>query len=236
MKELQLLCHEKEKGADERNEFLFDFSDRPDTFFGANLRERRLLCSRIHNYCVFSHHIDKCRCDHGVNPWLQCTETDPCIFHHDVGKCQCNRVAMTIGQDESVFHAYILGLCVDTTTIIITTVTITTTVPLRSFIPLLSPTQLCLTGNKTWYVQNKVGLRKKSNGPGCHVSAFVGYALGFGVKVLDACGVLKRANQKREGTTSAVDDSPKVKLVCNPAIRYVCVCVDGVCGWAGVDR
>ena len=110
MKELQLLCHEKEKDADERNEFLFDFSDRPDTFFGANLRERRLLCSRIHNYCVFSHHIDKCRCDHGVNPWLQCTDTDPCIFHHDVGKCQCNRVAMTIGQDESVFHAYILGL------------------------------------------------------------------------------------------------------------------------------
>lgn len=110
MKELQLLCREKEKGADERNEFLFDFSDRHDTFFGANLRERRLLCSRIHNYCVFSHHIDKCRCDHGVNPWLRCTDTDPCIFRHDVGKCRCDRVAMTIGQDESVFHAYILGL------------------------------------------------------------------------------------------------------------------------------
>ena len=33
MKELQLLCHEKEKGADERNEFLFDFSDRPEPIY-----------------------------------------------------------------------------------------------------------------------------------------------------------------------------------------------------------
>ena len=67
------------------------------------------------------------------------------------------------------------------------------------------------------------------------MSAFVGYALGFGLKVLDACGVLKRANQKRNETTSAVDDSPKVKLVCNPAIRSVlcvlCVCV--LCMWVG---
>ena len=91
---------------------------------------------------------------------------------------------------------------------------------------------MCLHLCCTWYVQNKVGLRKKANGPGCHVSAFVGYALGFGLKVLDACGVLKRANQKREETKSAVDDSPKVKLVCNPATRSVlCVCVVYVGGW-----
>ena len=120
MKELQLLCQEKAKETDERNEFLFDFHDRDDLFFGSDLRERRRLSCRIHNYCVFSHSVEKCRCDQGINPWLQCTRTEPCIFHHDVGKCRCNRVAMTIGQDESVFHAYILGLYAFTITITIT--------------------------------------------------------------------------------------------------------------------
>ena len=91
---------------------------------------------------------------------------------------------MTLGQDESVFHAYILG-------------------------------------NKTWYVLNKVGLRKKSNGPGCHVSAFVGYVLGFGLRVPPDImrDVLSRCNRKRDCETSAVDDNPKVPLKENPAIR-----------------
>ena len=59
---------------------------------------------------------------------------------------------MTIGQDERVFNAYILGTRICTRT------------------------HATYTGNKTWYVQqNKVGLHTKSNGPECHVSVFVGH-------------------------------------------------------------
>ena len=81
-----------------------------------------------------------------------------------------------------------------------------------------------MTGNKTWYVQNKVGLRKKANGPGCHVSAFTSYGLGFGVKVPNTSEVLRRANEAREGEAYAVDDSVKNQLVVNPAIR-LCACL-----------
>ena len=82
------------------------------------------------------------------------------------------------------------------------------------------------TGNKTWYVQNQVGLRKKSNGPGCHVSAFVGHVLGFGMRGVggDTDNVLKRCNQVRKDQKSAVDNKPKVKLSCNPAIRCLFFC------------
>ena len=88
------------------------------------------------------------------------------------------------------------------------------------------------TGNKTWYVQNQVGLRKKSNGPGCHVSAFVGHVLGFGMRGVggDTDNVLKRCNQVREDQNSAVDNKPKAKVSCNPAIRCLfCVACDTVC-------
>ena len=78
------------------------------------------------------------------------------------------------------------------------------------------------TGNKTWYVQNKVGLRKKSNGPGCHVSAFVGHSLGFGLRVSDTVDVLRRCNGKRMREKSSVDNEPKVTIGRNPAVRFVC--------------
>ena len=53
-------------------------------------------------------------------------------------------------------------------------------------------------GNKTWYVQGKVGLRGKSNGPGCHVSAFVGHSLGFGLRMIDHDTVLRLCNENRD--------------------------------------
>ena len=73
-------------------------------------------------------------------------------------------------------------------------------------------------------------MRKKSNGPGCHVSAFVGYALGFGLGVKDLHDVLRRCNENRQGQSSDVDDTPKEPLRTNPAIRYVsmCLCVECV--------
>ena len=101
--------NEKKKPSDERNEFLFSFEERDEEFFGDTLKERRRVCSSINNSCVFSHSVDSCRCDEGVSPWLTATAGSPCLFHHDSGCCKCDRVAMTIGQDESVFHAYILG-------------------------------------------------------------------------------------------------------------------------------
>ena len=88
-------------------------------------------------------------------------------------------------------------------------------------------------GNKTWYVQNQVGLRKKSNGPGCHVSAFVSPVLGFGLHSIGRSStydVLRRCNYVREREKSAIDNRPKSTLCCNPAIRCVfvralCVCL-----------
>ena len=103
------LVVERKKDPEERNEFLFTFSDRPDNFFGATLKERQRVCCSIHNCCVFSHTVEQCRCDEGVSPWAKATERSPCIFHHDVDCCKCDRIAMTVGQDESVFHAYLLG-------------------------------------------------------------------------------------------------------------------------------
>ena len=199
--DLKNLLLERAKDPDERNEFLFCFKDRPHSFFGASLEERRRLCCSIHNYCIFSHTAAECRCDEGVSPWQKTTARKPCIYHHDPECCKCDRVALTLGQDESVFHAYILGMSPPATTH-----------PPRTH----APTHL---GNKTWYVRGKVGLRKKSNGPGCHVSAFVGYALGFGLKVKDLDDVLRRCNETREGQGSDVDDTPKVALRTNPAIR-----------------
>ena len=108
--DLAKLLLEKKKDPDERNEFLFSFNDRPHTFFGASPEERRKVCCSIHNYCIFSHTTDECRCDEGVSPWQKASARKPCIFHHDPGCCKCDRVALTVGQDESVFHAYILGM------------------------------------------------------------------------------------------------------------------------------
>ena len=100
---------EKNKAPEDRNEFLFSFEKRDEGFFGSTLKERRQVCSSIHNYCVFAHDVESCRCDHGVSPWRKATVCSPCAFHHDTECCKCDRVAMTVGQDESVFHAYILG-------------------------------------------------------------------------------------------------------------------------------
>ena len=72
-------------------------------------------------------------------------------------------------------------------------------------------------------MQNKVGLRKKSNGPGCHVSAFVGYTLGFGLKVPLQQRVLQECNRKRDGNASVVDGTAKVPLKSNPAIRTMMI-------------
>ena len=114
---------------------------------------------------------------------------------------------MTLGQDESVFHAYLLGIF-----------------RARVHIHIHIHTQPPLhTGNKTWYVLNKVGLRKKSNGPGCHVSGFVGYTLGFGLKILGSSEVLRKCNQNREGQASAVDGNMKEQLLVNPAIRTMMI-------------
>ena len=110
--DLEKLISERRKPPEERNEFLFSFEKRDEEFFGATLKERRQVCASIHNYCVFSHTVESCRCDHGVSPWRKATACSPCIFHHEAEICKCDLVAMTVGQDESVFHAYILGTCV----------------------------------------------------------------------------------------------------------------------------
>lgn len=107
--DLKKLLIERKKDPDERNEFLFSFHDRPDTFFGSSAQERERLCCSIHNYCIFSHTADECRCDEGVKVWQKATDRKPCIYRHDPECCKCDRIAMTVGQDESVFHAYILG-------------------------------------------------------------------------------------------------------------------------------
>ena len=107
--DLEKLISERKKQPEERNEFLFNFEKRPEAFFGSTLKERRRVCAKIHNYCVFSHDVESCRCDHGVSPWRKATACTPCAFHHEAECCKCDRVAMTVGQDESVFHAYILG-------------------------------------------------------------------------------------------------------------------------------
>jgi len=210
--DLKKLLLERKKTPDERNEFLFSFNDRPPSFFGSSVKERRRLCCSIHNYCIFSHTADECQCDEGVKVWHKATASKPCIFRHDPECCKCDRIAMTVGQDESVFHAYLLGKFM----------LARSPPPPFFFSPPHSPqpTFSPSIGNKTWYVQGKVGLRKKSNGPGCHVSAFVGHSLGFGLRVIDHDTVLRLCNESREGQTSAVDDTPKVKLRTNPAIRY----------------
>ena len=107
--DLEKLIIEKKKAPEDRNEFLLSFEKRDEGFFGSTLKERRQVCSSIHNYCVFSHNVESCRCDHGVSPWRKATACSPCAFHHEAECCKCDRVAMTVGQDESVFHAYILG-------------------------------------------------------------------------------------------------------------------------------
>ena len=227
--DLNKLVLERKKNPDERDEFLFCFDDRPETFFGRSLKERRRVCCSAHNYCIFSHTVDECRCDQGVNVWDKATSQNACIFHHDPECCKCDRVAMVVGQDESVFHAYILGTKPPKHTHTHTRARAHTHTQ-----PTHHSTQHTLsyhfdphtqtphtTGNRTWYVQNKVGLRKKSNGPGCHVSGFVGYTLGFGLKVNYTTTVLRKCNQVREDQTSDVDNTPKEKLLSNPAIRYV---------------
>ena len=112
--DLEKLMIEKKKAPEDRNEFLFSFDKRHEEFFGSTVKERRQVCSSIHNYCVFSHNVETCRCDHGVSPWQKATACSPCAFHHEAECCKCDRVAMTVGQDESVFHAYILGTYVAT--------------------------------------------------------------------------------------------------------------------------
>jgi len=107
--DLEKLISERKKPPEERNEFLFSFEKRREEFFGSTLKERRRVCASIHNYCVFSHDVESCQCDHGVSPWRKATACTPCAFHHEAECCKCDRVAMTVGQDESVFHAYILG-------------------------------------------------------------------------------------------------------------------------------
>ena len=72
-------------------------------------------------------------------------------------------------------------------------------------------------------MQNKVGLRKKSNGPGCHVSAFVGYTLGFGLKVPLQQSVMEECNERRTREKSVVDGTPKVPLKTNPAVRTIMI-------------
>ena len=109
VRDMQHLMNEKKKPPEERNEFLFSFEKRSDEFFGSTLKERRQICANIHNYCVFSHNVESCRCDHGVSPWRKASACLPCAFHHEAECCKCDRVAMAVGQDESVFHAYILG-------------------------------------------------------------------------------------------------------------------------------
>ena len=109
MNDLARLTAEKNKPQEERNEFLFDLHANPPDFFGSSVEKRQKLCCSIHNYCVFNHTVDECRCHEGVDPWRKSTVGKPCLFHHDPASCKCDRVAMAIGQDESVFHAYILG-------------------------------------------------------------------------------------------------------------------------------
>ena len=110
MNDMQKVLDEMKKDPDDRNEFLMSFDDRPDDFFGKSLQERRQTCCSIHNYCIFGHNVGECQCDKGISPWQKATECKPCLFHHDKTCCKCDRIAMTIGQDESVFHAYILGI------------------------------------------------------------------------------------------------------------------------------
>ena len=116
MNDIQKVLDEMKKDPDDRNEFLMSFADRPDEFFGTSLQERRQTCCSIHNYCIFGHNVGECQCDKGISPWQKATECKPCLFHHEKSCCKCDRIAMTIGQDESVFHAYILGMHSHTTT------------------------------------------------------------------------------------------------------------------------
>ena len=232
--DLEKLMMEKKKAPEDRNEFLFSFDKRHEEFFGSTVKERRQVCSSIHNYCIFSHNVESCRCDHGVSPWQKATACSPCAFHHEAECCKCDRVAMTVGQDESVFHAYILG----------TYAAITRHYHhLHRLEPPCAHTHTYAQhtprsthiGNKTWYVQNKVGLRKKSNGPGCHVSAFTGYTLGFGLKVPLQQSVMEECNERRKREKSAVDGTPKVSLKTNPAVRTIMIGVNRDGWWDEVQ-
>lgn len=84
-------------------------------------------------------------------------------------------------------------------------------------------------------MQNKVGLRKKSNGPGCHVSAFTGYTLGFGLKVPLQQSVIEECNERRACEKSAVDGTPKVSLKTNPAVRTIMIGVNRDGWWDEVQ-
>ena len=107
--DVEKVMNEVKKDSGDRNEFLMSFENRSDEFFGKSLQERRNTCCSIHNYCIFGHNVGECQCDKGISPWQKAMECKPCLFHHDKSCCKCDRIAMTIGQDESVFHAYILG-------------------------------------------------------------------------------------------------------------------------------
>ena len=109
LNDIEKVLTEMKKDPGDRNEFLMSFEDRPDDFFGESLQERRKTCCSIHNDFIFGHNVGECHCDKGISPWQKATECKPCIFHHEKSCCKCNRIAMTLGQDESVFHAYILG-------------------------------------------------------------------------------------------------------------------------------
>ena len=109
MNDIEKVTNELKKDSGDRNEFLVSFDNRSADFFGKTLQERRNTCCSIHNYCIFGHTVGECQCDKGISPWQKATERKPCLFRHDKSCCKCDRIAMTIGQDESVFHAYILG-------------------------------------------------------------------------------------------------------------------------------
>ena len=55
-------------------------------------------------------------------------------------------------------------------------------------------------------VFKKLGLRKKGDGPVCHVSGFVGFSLGFGPNIENLLEAIKEVNSKRkDGVPSQVD-------------------------------
>lgn len=185
IEEQQAHAAEKAKSKSDLDQYGITLSKKPLEFFGTSAVERRQLCYSLHNYCVYKHQLWQCSCDKGVNPWKRSKgPRDPCLFHHDPRTCKCNREAHVMGQDESVFHAYLLG-------------------------------------SKVWYCEKVVGLRKKSTGPGCHVSGFVDEVFGFGLPL--TAEQLNIVNHYREGKLSAVTGKERATLTTTPGTRLLMI-------------
>ena len=110
MNDIEKLMNEMKKDSGDRNEFLMSFDDRSENFLTSLWKKGEILAvvSIIIVFLVItSVNVNATKVlVRGKRPQ---NANHVFYFHHDKSCCKCDRIAMTKGQDESVFHAYILG-------------------------------------------------------------------------------------------------------------------------------